>query len=58
MGTVYLARDSRLAEDLGQQVLMALKILPPRVAREQERMLMRFRREIDPATTYKELVVE
>jgi serine/threonine protein kinase len=47
MGTVYLARDSRLAEELGDDVLLALKILPPRVAREQERMLVRFRREID-----------
>jgi eukaryotic-like serine/threonine-protein kinase len=47
MGTVYLARDSRLAEELGDDVLLALKVLPPRVAREQERMLMRFRREID-----------
>jgi serine/threonine protein kinase len=47
MGTVYLARDSRLAEELGDEVLLALKILPPRVAREQERMLLRFRREID-----------
>jgi serine/threonine protein kinase len=47
MGTVYLARDSRLAEELGDEVLVALKILPPRVAREQERMLLRFLREID-----------
>jgi eukaryotic-like serine/threonine-protein kinase len=47
MGTVYLARDSRLAEELGDQVLVALKILPPRIAREQERMLMRFQREIN-----------
>src|SRR5206468_1134634 len=34
-------------EELGDDVLVALKILPPRVAREQERMLLRFRREID-----------
>jgi serine/threonine protein kinase len=47
MGTVYLARDSRLAEELGDEVLVALKILPPRIAREQERMLLRFHREID-----------
>lgn len=47
MGTVYLARDSRLSEEHGDEVLVALKILPPRVAREQERMLLRFRREID-----------
>src|SRR5207244_594261 len=38
---------SRMAEELGDDVLVALKILPPRVAREQERMLLRFRREID-----------
>ena len=30
MGTVYLGRDSRLAEELGDEVLVALKILPPR----------------------------
>jgi serine/threonine protein kinase len=47
MGTVYLARDTRLAEDLGDEVLVALKILPPRIAREQERMLLRFQREIE-----------
>jgi serine/threonine protein kinase len=45
MGTVYLARDSRLAEELGDNVLVALKILPPRIAQE-ERMLARFQREI------------
>src|SRR5262249_49457457 len=44
MGTVYLARDSRLAEELGDDVLVALKVLPPRVAREEERMLVRFHR--------------
>jgi serine/threonine protein kinase len=47
MGTVYLARDVRVAEELGDHVLLALKILPPSVAREQERMVARFRREID-----------
>lgn len=46
MGTVYLARDSRLAEELGDDVLVALKVLPPRIASE-ERMLVRFRREIE-----------
>lgn len=47
MGTVYLGRDSRLSELKGEDELVALKILPPRVARENERMLHRFRREID-----------
>jgi serine/threonine protein kinase len=46
MGTVYLARDSRLAEELGDDVLVALKVLPPQVA-SQERMLARFQREIE-----------
>src|SRR5262245_2539574 len=47
MGTVYLARDTRMAEELGDEVLVALKVLPPRVAREDERMPVRFRREIE-----------
>jgi eukaryotic-like serine/threonine-protein kinase len=46
MGTVFLARDTRLANDLGASVLVALKVLPPRIAREEPRMLARFRREI------------
>src|SRR5262249_1487282 len=37
MGTVFLARDSR------SQQLVALKILPPKKARTEERMLVRFR---------------
>ena len=41
MGTVYLARDSR------SQQLLALKILPPKKAREEERLLARFRREME-----------
>jgi serine/threonine protein kinase len=41
MGTVYLARDSRSDQ------LLALKVLPPRKAREEERMLVRFRREME-----------
>lgn len=40
MGTVFLVRDTRSDQ------LVALKILPPRVAREEERMLARFRREM------------
>jgi serine/threonine protein kinase len=41
MGTVYLARDSR------SDHLLALKILPPRRAREEKRLLARFRREME-----------
>jgi serine/threonine protein kinase len=41
MGTVYLARDTRS----GQHV--ALKILPPKIAREQERLPARFQREME-----------
>lgn len=41
MGTVYLARDS----EGGQHV--ALKILPPKVAKAEERLLARFKREKD-----------
>jgi len=41
MGAVYLARDSR---DLK---LVALKILPPKRAREEQRYLARFQREMD-----------
>src|SRR5262249_38958302 len=37
----YLARDNR------SQLLLALKILPPNKAREEERLLARFRREMD-----------
>jgi eukaryotic-like serine/threonine-protein kinase len=41
MGTVYLARDSR------SDLMVALKVLPPKRAREEERLLTRFRREMD-----------
>jgi serine/threonine protein kinase len=41
MGTVYLSRDSR------SEQLLALKILPPSRAREDDRRLARFRREME-----------
>ena len=41
MGTVYLALDSRTTEHV------ALKILPPRLARTEERLLARFLREME-----------
>jgi serine/threonine protein kinase len=41
MGSVYLARDQR------SEQLLALKILPPKRAREEERLLARFRREME-----------
>ncbi len=41
MGTVFLARDTR------SQHYVALKVLPPKRAREEERLLARFRREME-----------
>jgi serine/threonine protein kinase len=41
MGTVYLARDWR------SEQFVALKVLPPKKAREEERLLARFRREME-----------
>ena len=41
MGKVFLARDHRNGE------LLALKVLPPRRAREQERLRARFQREME-----------
>jgi eukaryotic-like serine/threonine-protein kinase len=48
MGTVvYLARDRRMTEALGDSVLLALKILPNRKAVEDPKVLARFRREME-----------
>jgi serine/threonine protein kinase len=47
MGTVYLAHDIRKPE--GRQALVALKVLPPKRAREEDRTLARFLREMDMA---------
>lgn len=41
MGAVYLARDSRT------QSLAAVKVLPPKRAKAEERLLARFKREMD-----------
>jgi serine/threonine protein kinase len=46
MGTVvYLARDRRMTEALGDSVLLALKLLPDRKAAEDPKVLARFERE-------------
>ncbi len=48
MGTVvYLARDRRLTESLGDTVLVALKVLPHRKAEADPKVLARFRREME-----------
>ncbi|QJW99659.1 serine/threonine-protein kinase [Frigoriglobus tundricola] len=47
MGTiVYLAHDRRMAEALGDSVLVALKLLPHRKAEADPKVLARFRREM------------
>ena len=47
MGTVYLARDTRQPD--GRRAMVALKVLPPKRAREEDRLLARFIREMDMA---------
>lgn len=48
MGTVvYLARDRRVAEEFGDSVLVALKLLPVRVGAAQPVTLARFQREME-----------
>lgn len=47
MGTVYLGRDTRLSSNDPSAALAALKILPPKRARAEEKVLLRFRREMD-----------
>ncbi|MBN9119988.1 MAG: serine/threonine protein kinase, partial [Planctomycetes bacterium] len=48
MGTVvYLARDRRMTEALGDSVLLALKVLPNRKAVADPKVLARFRREME-----------
>lgn len=48
MGTVvYLARDRRMTESLGDSVLVALKLLPHRKAVADPKVLARFRREME-----------
>jgi eukaryotic-like serine/threonine-protein kinase len=48
MGTaVYLARDRRMTEALGDSVMLALKILPNRKAEAEPKVLARFRREME-----------
>jgi len=48
MGTVvYLARDRRVAEEFGDSVLVALKLLPVRIGAAQPVTLARFRREME-----------
>lgn len=48
MGTVvYLARDRRVAEEFGDSVLVALKLLPVRIGAAQPITLARFKREME-----------
>jgi serine/threonine protein kinase len=47
MGTVYLARDSRLVSADPAAGLVGLKVLSPKKAREDEKTLTRFRREME-----------
>jgi serine/threonine protein kinase len=47
MGKVYLAQDSRLSQELGDQILVALKVLPPKSALLEQRKLDRFLHELE-----------
>jgi eukaryotic-like serine/threonine-protein kinase len=48
MGTVYLARDTRTTDrPKGEGDLVALKVLPPKRAKEEDQTLARFLREMD-----------
>jgi eukaryotic-like serine/threonine-protein kinase len=47
MGTVYLAQDSRLAPELGDQMLVALKVLTKKTLDEEPRKLDRFQHELE-----------
>jgi serine/threonine protein kinase len=52
MGSVYLARNSRIAPNAETEkaeipALVALKVLPPKRAKEEDRTLARFLREMD-----------
>lgn len=50
MGAVYLARDTRPPHERGEKpALVALKVLPSKRAKEEERTLARFLREMDLA---------
>lgn len=47
MGTVYLAQDSRMAQELGDEILVALKVLPQRLVAEKKHLLDRFQHELE-----------
>ena len=47
MGTVYLAQDTRQAQELGDEILVALKVLPQRLVAEKQHILDRFQHELE-----------